>query len=375
MSMKKILTIILCIFPTLLLGQNIDVSKYFAHTFDNSFVKSKYGKFKGQFLKGKCNGMGVLQMKDNSLYVGDFMDGEITGYGMKIATSGKQVLSNCPGAMIYIGNWNKGQKSGIGTCYDNEGKIVYHGNFLADKPTATYPAQYSQADKHVSIIELSDGGAFIGETNQGIPNGLGFVLMENGDLCQSAYKNGERCGIGLYLMSDGNWETLSFENGKSYTITSSDNYNQIDSQRKQMVREAWAKAGRELAGLSTQLVESVNNIHAIASGKSVSSYSASLSSNTTSDVSVSTGNNSSKTSNTKEKSQMSMSDQVNYNSLRNTYNKWASDLMEMKNANGKYQNGFKASDKKYAQDEMKRIRKSAMQKWNKEIPYNSIEDW
>lgn len=72
---------------------------------------------------------------------------------------------------------------------------------------------------------------------------------------------------------------------------------------------------------------------------------------------------------------MSMSDQMNYNSLRNTYNKWASDLMEMKNANGKYQNGFKASDKKHAQDEMKRIRKSAMQKWNKEIPYNSIEDW
>lgn len=74
-------------------------------------------------------------------------------------------------------------------------------------------------------------------------------------------------------------------------------------------------------------------------------------------------------------SQMSMSDQVNYNSLRNTYNKWAIDLMQMKNANGKYQNGFKITDKKHAQDEMKRIRKSAMQKWNKEIPYNSIEDW
>lgn len=72
---------------------------------------------------------------------------------------------------------------------------------------------------------------------------------------------------------------------------------------------------------------------------------------------------------------MSMSDQVNYNSLRNTYNKWASDLMQMKNANGKYQNGFKVTDKKHAQDEMKRIRKSAMQKWSKEIPYNSIEDW
>lgn len=375
MSMKNILTIILCIFPSLLWGQNINVSKYFAHTFDNSFIKSKYGKFKGQFLKGKCNGMGVLQMKDNSLYVGDFMNGEITGYGIKIATSGKQLLSNCPGAMIYIGNWNKGQKSGIGTCYDNEGKVVYHGNFLADKPTATYPAQASQADKLFSIMELSDGGAFIGETKQGIPNGLGLVLMENGDLCQSDYKNGERCGIGLYLSSDGNWETLSFENGKSYTITSSDNYNQIDSQRKQMVREAWAKAGKELAGLSTQLAESVNNIYAIANGQSVSSSSTNISSIVTSEVSASSGNNSSKVSNTKGKSQMSMSDQVNYNSLRNTYNKWAQDLMEMKNANGKYQNGFKASDKKYAQDKMKQIRKMSMQKWNKEIPYNSIEDW
>lgn len=373
--MKNILSIILCIFPSLLFGQNIDANKYFAHTFDNSFVKCKYGKFKGQFLKGKCNGMGILQMKDNSLYIGDFMNGEITGYGIKIATSGKQVLSNCPGAMIYTGNWNKGQKSGIGTCYNNEGKVVYHGNFLADKPTATYPAQASQADKLFSIIELSDGGTFIGETKQGIPNGLGLVMMANGDLCQSEFKNGDRCGIGLYLMSDGNWETLSFENGKSYTITSSENYNQIDNQRKQMVREAWAKAGKELAGLSTQLVENVSNIYSIANGKSVSNSSANISSITTSDVPVSNDNNSAKAQNTKNNTQMSMSDQVNYNSLRNTYNKWASDLMQMKNANGKYQNGFKASDKKHAQDEMKRIRKSAMQKWNKEIPYNSIEDW
>lgn len=80
-------------------------------------------------------------------------------------------------------------------------------------------------------------------------------------------------------------------------------------------------------------------------------------------------------SSTQQGSQMSMTDQVNYNSLRNTYNKWAQDLMEMKNANGKYQNGFKVSDKKYAQDKMKQIRKMSMQKWNKEIPYNSIEDW
>lgn len=96
---------------------------------------------------------------------------------------------------------------------------------------------------------------------------------------------------------------------------------------------------------------------------------------TASNSSAAIGNTSVSTNSIKQGSQMSMSDQVNYNSLRNTYNKWASDLMQMKNANGKYQNGFKVTDKKHAQDEMKRIRKSAMQKWSKEIPYNSIEDW
>ncbi|MBP3228549.1 MAG: hypothetical protein J6M53_07215 [Bacteroidaceae bacterium] len=53
----------------------------------------------------------------------------------------------------------------------------------------------------------------------------------------------------------------------------------------------------------------------------------------------------------------------------------AQDLMAMKTAGGKYQNGYSASDKQHVQSEMKRLRKAAKQKWGKEIPYNSIEDW
>ena len=114
---------------------------------------------------------------------------------------------------------------------------------------------------------------------------------------------------------------------------------------------------------------------AISGLNSVANAIGGTSTGATPNSSVAIGNSSVSTNSIKQGSQMSMSDQVNYNSLRNTYNKWASDLMQMKNANGKYQNGFKVTDKKHAQDEMKRIRKSAMQKWNKEIPYNSIEDW
>lgn len=48
---------------------------------------------------------------------------------------------------------------------------------MADKPTANYPANDAQIDKHFTFVELSDGGTFIGETKQGIPNGLGLVMM------------------------------------------------------------------------------------------------------------------------------------------------------------------------------------------------------
>ncbi|MBQ8452478.1 MAG: hypothetical protein IJ539_01720 [Prevotella sp.] len=100
------------------------------------------------------------------------------------------------------------------------------------------------------------------------------------------------------------------------------------------------------------------------------------SSNSTSTYSSNSNTSSSGiTSKNSNSSTMSMSDQLNYNSLRNTYNKWASDLMQMKNANGKYLNGYTAADKSHAQSEMKRIRKEAKEKWGKDIPYNSYEDW
>ena len=123
-----------------------------------------------------------------------------------------------------------------------------------------------------------------------------------------------------------------------------------------------AKVDR-ISGAATSFLNSMINVMG---GNSSSSSTYSSSSSTS---------NGSKKSITNTSSTMSMADQVNFNSLRNTYNKWASDLMQMKNLNGKYQNGYSPSDKQHAQSEMKRIRNDANKKWGKEIPYNSIEDW
>ncbi len=85
--------------------------------------------------------------------------------------------------------------------------------------------------------------------------------------------------------------------------------------------------------------------------------------------------NNSRSSHLNNGNNLSLSDMTNYQSLRNTYMKWANDLMQMKNANGQYSNGYSQSDKKHAQNEMKRIRQTAKSKFGKEIPYNSLEDW
>ena len=92
----------------------------------------------------------------------------------------------------------------------------------------------------------------------------------------------------------------------------------------------------------------------------------------TADASSSPANNNGSSSGSNK---MGLADAKNYQTMRDTYNKWAYDLMQMKNANGRYQNGYTQQDKQHAQSEMKRLRQMAKQKWGKDIPYNSIEDW
>lgn len=128
-----------------------------------------------------------------------------------------------------------------------------------------------------------------------------------------------------------------------------------------------AKVDR-IANAATSIV---NSLAAIAASTNTSSTSYSSSSSISSN---SKGKNGSSIGQ-ENATQMSLADQVNYNSLRNTYKKWASDLMQMKTLSGKYQRGYTINDKNKAQSEMKRLRKDSMNKWGKEIPYDSIEDW
>lgn len=136
----------------------------------------------------------------------------------------------------------------------------------------------------------------------------------------------------------------------------------------------WGNVGEWFGALGDGIIKLDDNLNKIGFYNFVEQYSSAkqMQNSTSSEYNVNTNTHQPSSNNT---SGMSLSDAQNYQSLRNTYNKWKDDLYQMKNANGKYQNGYTISDKKHAQSQMKQIRQMASSKWGKEIPKDSIEDW
>ena len=171
--MKKLyIVLIFALTSSLALAQS-GLANLFTKSFEIVNEKSGKERFKGQILKGKRNGMGAVLSKNGAVYIGDFYRDEMTGLGMMIAADGTFV-DHCDDCVIYVGNWKEGRKSGFGKCYDIDGNIVYKGQFADGKPTGTYPADKSNVDnRQLSLIDLDDNNLFLGETLNGIPNGLG----------------------------------------------------------------------------------------------------------------------------------------------------------------------------------------------------------
>lgn len=381
--MKKTILIQLLFLPLFANAQDISEILFSGKSVDYFGQLTDKGKDK--------EGLGIQKLKGGNLFAGNLRKNKFHGLGMMIAGE-KGKITNCNGAYVFVGEWENGIKNGKGIVYDKNGAAIYEGMFADDTPTEKYPSEEKTA-KHFSYLELEDDEEkelYIGEVENGKPNGFGMTFDEEGFISLSQYKVGKQTGIEIMIFPPDYWATFRVKDERYYPISSS--HEQIERQANNKTIAAHERAelmqslgkvlnaGAELAGTIRQIKDGgsssdtaptsgigidVTDIHNVSNGE-----------NGTHTSSPSNHSSSKKINSTDTKgSQMSMTDQVNYNSLRNTYNKWAQDLMEMKNANGKYQNGFKVSDKKYAQDKMKQIRKMSMQKWNKEIPYNSIEDW
>ena len=236
--MKKYLLVLTFTLISSLSFAQAGLANLFTKSFEIVNEKSGKERFKGQILKGKRNGMGAIRTKKGVVYIGDFYRDEITGLGIMIASDGTSV-DNCDNCVVYVGDWKDGRKSGFGRCYDIDGNIIYKGQFSDGKPTGTYPTEKSNVDNHqLSLLDLDNNNLFLGETINGIPNGLGVVLYPDGSLWFHSFKEGVAKGIGLYATRDGEWQTLKWDKGEAIAVSSSEYYRQVDQARKASLRNA-----------------------------------------------------------------------------------------------------------------------------------------
>jgi len=329
-----------------------DINTIFSKVFGNN--KNKRGNFKGQVLKGKRNGMGILSMKNGCVYIGDFYRNNITGYGILFASKDKHI-ENCNECFIYVGNFRDGKKVGNGRCYDTNGKMMYQGMFEENKPVNDYP-KYSEKDREFYVLDLLNGNIFLGETESGNANGLGIMLFNTGDLWFTNFVNGKEKGIGLHLSNEGEWETVNFNNGNYDVISSSTYYRNIDIARKEVFRNSMAEVMETLPNVMNAAIDIAYNVRKLKNSE--------ISSTTINNEETITNNSSliDENPNQRNNKQGKSSDSdrdgkwltANYSSQKYVYSNYESQLIKM-STNPSYYN---ETQKKDIQAKMKKIRET-----------------
>lgn len=227
-----------------------DIQGAFAPVFAQSAHGVKLGKYKGQELKGKYSGMGVISLKSGGVYYGDVAEGVPEGYGVMVCPDG---IKGCPDAAVYSGRFKKGLMDGNGICYSAEGAPLYKGRFVGGEL-----AQRSAAEgggKFV-VLDLTEGTRYIGEVQSSRPNGLGAIIAKGGDVVLGTFKNGQRDGIGVTIAANGEWQTENTTNGQTTVLSSSERYQALSQQNKATVSQmfsdisaAFSQAAADIAAI------------------------------------------------------------------------------------------------------------------------------
>ena len=178
-----------------------EISTNPTYSFDN-------GKYKGE---DREKGMGAYLWNTGSVYLGYFKENTRNGYGVYLP---EETISNCPNAKYYAGNWSNNEKSGIGACYDGDGKLIYRGEFKDGKPQGRYPSPGNYSSYRFEFKEFDNGSRYVGETKEGKINGFGVTVYKEGGMWFGAWKDGLREGQGILIKKDGTTQSGTWRGDK-----------------------------------------------------------------------------------------------------------------------------------------------------------------
>jgi len=169
-------------------------------------------KYKGQLYNDSFEGMGIYYWASGVYYFGDWLNGRFNGYGIYFVPEGSSLS-------IFVGNFINGSMSGRGAYYNNQGNLIYSGNFSNGQPTDSYPSGSNHSSNKFQTIELGNGSRYIGETKEGAANGYGICVWENGDLWFGNWVNWAR-GKGIHLFHNAQWILQSYS-GNDFAVLAS----------------------------------------------------------------------------------------------------------------------------------------------------------
>jgi len=158
---------------------------------------------------GRYSGEGAEKLQDGTTYWGSFIGNDFSGtFSIYIIGDPDQYrVKNCPDCKYYVGDFSKGIKSGTGTCYDGNGKLIYYGDFQNDKPTGKYPTTSADlVDPYTwGNIDNRDGTRYVGELKYGKKHGQGIMLIDYGEYAAwfGTFDEGEPTGYGVWFTVDG----------------------------------------------------------------------------------------------------------------------------------------------------------------------------
>lgn len=165
-------------------------------------------------------GTGMQLSKNGDLYIGDFVNGKHSGYGMLISGDGNSI-KGLPGAVFYVGEWINNKKSGRGSCYAANGDLIYRGTFSDNEPLDPYPSVHADQSCYFTDLELPTNEYYMGEVKNGIPHGFGLFILADGLKSIGRVKGGARYGMSLLIDLANEWMLVKWaDTGKTYTVLS-----------------------------------------------------------------------------------------------------------------------------------------------------------
>ncbi len=89
-----------------------------------TFVISPKSVYNGSFKDGKYHGHGTCTFPNGAKYVGQWKNGKMHGKGVYTLSKKSR----------YVGEFKDGMFNGYGTLYSEDGKVVYKGKWVNDRP-------------------------------------------------------------------------------------------------------------------------------------------------------------------------------------------------------------------------------------------------